>query len=371
MKNFLFSIIAGCILISVGSCKRDDDEPERERRSISRLYVSTSDYAASSAAPSIFNVWPVDNVDAEELPKREDYRPFTSAAKGGRMIHYSPFKGGRIFQGSMNPTSDLDTSVHVMGISKTGVLDNKTSATNRIYDKVRGLYYAVVNDVKLSEDYLLFANASDTTNGTPVPNYTLFAVKGPGTTGRFSRPRYRMKLTHNPWGVIAIEKDLLISKAEENDGAIVVYKGFINKLLQNGDSIMEESDNYLLKIQGANNIRGISYSKSADILMATDYSTSSGSGQAVGRILIFEKFSQYTSAQDIVPTRIIAGDLTRLKEPSDVAIDGKADAKYFFVADPAARRVFRFLISADGNVAPKDELNFDNRPPQSISLDSR
>ncbi|TDQ76516.1 hypothetical protein [Sphingobacterium yanglingense] len=373
MKNYLFSIVVGCILISIAGCKRDDDEPERVRKPISRLYVSTSDYSAGSASASIFNVWPVDNVDGEELPDRSEFRPFKSAAKGGRMIHYSPFNGGRIFQGSMNPISNLDTAVHVMGISKTGVLDNKSSLNSRIYDNVRGLYYTVESDGKLTEDYLLIANASDTTDGANDPNYTLFAVFKPENTGSYSRPRYRMKLRHNPWGVLTIDRDLIISRAEEGKGAIIIYKGYRNKLLQNGDSVMQELDHYVLNIPGANNVRGISYSKSADILMVTDYgpSTSGTTPGNVGRILIFEKFSQYKAAQDITPTRIVEGDLTQLKEPTDVAIDGKAGGKYFFVADPVSKRVYRFLISDNGNVKPNGELNFDNRPPQSVSLDSR
>lgn len=373
MKNYLFSIIAVSILISIGSCKRNDDEPERQRRAISRLYVSTSDYQASSSGADLFNVWAVDEVNGDKLPGYDTFYKFTSAAKGGRMIHYSPFNGGIIFQGSMNPRADLDTAVHVMGVSKTGVLSNGRSLPNRIYDKVRGLYYAVVNDGQLSEDYLLFANASDTTQGTPanqpaVPNYTLFAVNRPRNTGNFSRPRYKMKLEHNPWGVLAVDNDLIISKSDEN-GGLVVYKDFLPRLLQNGDTTMTESGKYMLTITGTNNIRGIAYSKSADMLLVTDFTQEAES--RIGRILIFDKFSQYKTAQNITPDRIVSGALTKLQEPVDVAIDGKEGGKYFFVADPTARRVFRFLVNDSGNVAPNDELSFEDRPPQSISLDSR
>ncbi len=377
MKNYLFSIVAGCILISIAGCKRDDDEPERERKPISRLYVSTSDYSAGSAAQTIPNVWVLDNVDQEELPGREFLRSFISNAKGGRMIHYSPFNGGRLFQGSMNPRSDLDTAIHTMTISKIGVLNNASSLGNRKYDNVRGLYYTVENEGKLTDDFLLFTNASDTTKGTPpdqppVADYSLFVIQRPRSSGRLSLPRYTMKLSHNPWAVLAIDRDLVISRAEEKNAAIVVYRQFMNRLMQNGDSTIKEVDHYELKIPDAKNLRGISYSKSADILMVTDFSqsTSVTTPGNVGRILIFEKFSQYKATQDITPTRIIEGDLTKLREPTDVAIDGKAGGKYFFVADPVTRRVLRFSISDQGNVAPK-ELNFDNRPPWSISLDSR
>lgn len=374
MKNYLFIIVVGCILISIAGCKRDDDEPERVRKPISRLYVSTSDYSAGSAAQTIPNVWVWDNVDQEELPGREFLRSFISEAKGGRMIHYSPFNGGRLFQGSMNPRSNLDTAIHTMTISKVGVLNNANSLNNRKYDNVRGLFYTVQNEGKITEDFLLVANASDTTKGTPpdqppVANYSLFAIQRPSSSGRLSLPRYTMKLSHNPWAVLAIDRDLVISKADEENAGIVVYKQFMNRLLQNGDSLMKESEHYMLKIPNAKNIRGISYSNSADILLVTDYGPSTSGN--VGRILIFEKFSQYKAAQDITPTRIVEGDLTQLKEPTDVAIDGKADGKYFFVADPGSKRVYRFLISDNGNVKPNGELNFGNRPPQSVSLDSR
>lgn len=372
MKNYLFSIVAVFIVVSIAACKRNDDEPERVRKSISRLYVSTEDYASGSAAADLYNVWAVDGVDGETLPKTFSFK-IASDAKGGSMIHFSPFSGGSLFQGSVNSKSNLDTAVHVLEVSKTGVISNGRSIRNRIYDKVRGLYYTVVNDGQLSEDYLLFANASDTTKGTPanepaVPNYTLFAIDRPRNKGNFTRPRYRMKLDHNPWGVIAIKNDLVISNAAENDGGVVVYKNFIPQLLNQVDTLMNAPEKYVLKVADAQNIRGLSYSASADILLLSDYVQ----GQAnSGKILVFEKFSQYQSSQTITPTRVVTGALTLLQEPMDVAIDSKEGGKYFFVADPAARRVFRFLISDTGNVAPDDQLSFEDRRPRSISLDSR
>lgn len=367
MNNYLLSIVAVVGIFSVVGCSRDDDEPERERRSISRLYVSTSDYAENSAGADLFNVWAVDSVTAAEIPAESTYYRFTSAAKGGNMIHYSPFSGGVLFQGSMNPRANLDTAVHVMTISKTGVISNGSSIRNRLYDKVRGLFYAVVNGGQLSEDYLLYANASDTTNGLDVPNYNLFAIDRPRNKGSFTRPRYRMKLTDNPWGVIMVDNDLLISKADVN-GGVRVFKNFNSILLAGKDSVVTTPENYLLTVSGANNIRGLAYSKAADVLLLTDFIQN---GTSIGRILIFEKFSQYKAAQTIIPTRIVSGALTRLVEPLDVAIDTRAGGEYFFVADPVARRVFRFLIADEGNVAPNKELKFSDRPPRSISLDSR
>ncbi|WP_164108821.1 MULTISPECIES: hypothetical protein [Sphingobacterium] len=373
MKNYLFSIVAVFIVVSIVACKRDDDEPERVRKSISRLYISTEDYASGSAAADLYNVWALDSVDGEKLPKTFSFK-IASGAKGGNMIHFSPFSGGSLFHGSLNSKSNLDTAVHVLEVSKTGVISNGTSIRNRIYDKVRGLYYTVVNDDKFSEDFLLFANASDTTKGTPatetaVPDYTLFAIDRPRNKGNFTRPRYRMKLDHNPWGVIAIKNDLVISNATEKDGGVVVYKNFIPQLLNKGDTLMKAPEKYVLKVADAQNIRGLSYSASADILLLTDYVQDQANS---GKILVFEKFSQYQSSQTITPTRIVTGALTLLQEPIDVAIDTKEDGKYFFVADPVARRVFRFLISDTGNVAPNDEITIENnRRPRSISLDSR
>lgn len=367
MNNYLLSIVAVVGMFCVVGCSRNDDEPARERKAISRLYVSTSDYAENSAGADLFNVWAVDSVTADKLPAPSDFYRFTSAAKGGNMIHYSPFSGGVLFQGSMNPRANLDTAVHVMSISKTGVISNGSSIRNRIYDKVRGLYYTVVNDGKLSEDYLLYANASDTTNGLDVPNYNLFAIDRPRNKGSFTRPRYKMKLTDNPWGVLGVDNDLLISKADVN-GGVRVFKNFIPRLLANGDTTMAAPDNYLLTVAGASNIRGLAYSKASDILLLTDFTQN---GTSAGRILIFEKFSQYQAEQTITPTRIVEGALTRLIEPLDVAVDTREGGKYFFVADPVARRVFRFLITDEGNVAPNGELSFSDRPPRSLSLDSR
>ena len=88
-----------------------------------------------------------------------------------------------------------------------------------------------------------------------------------------------------------------------------------------------------------------------------------------GRILFFEGFSTYTTNEEITPTRIITSAV--LKQPMDVAIDSRTDGKYIYVADPIAKRVFRFLIDDVGDKEPNISLNLNGRSPQSISLDAR
>lgn len=369
MKNYLFSLLAGCILISIGGCKRDDDEPQRERKPISRLYVSTAEFEANSATSDLPNVFAIDSVDLDKLPSIKKEGEFISGAKGGNTIHFSPFSAGIIFQSSVNNRTDIDTTIHVMSVSKAGVLSNTATIRNRAFDKVRGMVYTVVNDGKLSEDYLLALNASDT-----VPA-RLFAIKQPRNQRNYTRARYRMQLGYTPWGIMTIDNDVLITKADIGTTGIAVYKDFLPRLLLDGDSVMADDgsnvlkESYLLTINGANSIRGISYSKAQDILLATDFTGSEEN--SVGKILVFEDFSKYTTTQNITPTRVITGAATGLRQPLDVAIDTREGAKYFFVADPLAKRVFRFLISDNGNVQANDEMEFNGKSPRSVSLDSR
>lgn len=371
MKSYAFIILGIVTVLTMNACQRDDDEPVRVSKSISRLYVSTSEYQANSAGADFFNVWALDGVNEDEFPNSNPIYRFTSPAKGGRMIHYSPFSNGILFQGSMNSRDYIDTAVYAMDISKTGVISPKSSLKTRAFDKVRGLFYTVANDGQVSEDFLMIVNASDTTlgdakNGTITPNYNLFSVSRPRNAGNYTKARYRLKLDFNPWGVVGMGNDILISKAD-SDGGVVVYKEFIPRLLDNGDSTMKTPENYLLTIAGTQNIRGIAYSKTDDVLMVTDFVANQDNS---GRVLVFDKFSQYKAKGTITPSRIISGPTTMLQQPVDIAIDGKEDAKYFFVADPKAKRVFRFLKTDEGNVKPQ-ELSLEDKSPQSISLDSR
>ena len=371
MRKYLFLYLIPALIVGVISCQREDDEPPaREIKAISRLYVSTSDYQAG-ASTNLENVWVKDPADGEDFESMTDVKGYVTAAKGGRSIHFSPLSDGMVFQGSINSPGTYDTAIHVMTVGVTGIVSTRSKLPNRRFDNIRGLYYTVVNNDggTLSEEYLLAVQKSDT-----VANPYLFAFYRPRSSGgSWAKPRFQLALDYIPWGLTLDGKDVYIVRTgnETIEGGISVYKGFTQNLLEKVDSTLTNiSPTYTLTIEGARNLRGISYSKAKDLLVMTDYSVV-GNEITNGRILIFENFSSNSSTQKISPTRIITGASTRLKQPMDVAIDPREDGKYIYVADSGTKRVLRYLIEDDGNKAPDAELNLKGRTPEALSLDAR
>jgi len=366
MKQLSLLFVFLCIVGGFSACMRDDDEPAVIRRDISRLYVSTSDYNGNSGN-NFHNVFVLDPADSSVFPpaNRDSIYQFTSAAKGGSFINFSPFSGGLLFQGSQNSPVYVDTAVQIMNVSNTGVLRNIGRLGTRKFNDVRGLAYTIVNEGNLSDDYLLVLNTD-----------TMFVVDRPTSKGSSSlvKARYHMPLNYNPWGINISNRDVFVSSYanEERPEAIngvVVYKDLTSKFVSNSpDSLLSGYARFDLTISDVENVRGLSYSKEKDLLVVTDFS---GAGNnSVGRILFFEKFSQYTSSQTIVPNRVIKSSL--LKQPLDVAIDTRSTGRFIYVADPIAKRVFRFNITDDGvNVEPNAQIDLFGRTPVSVSLDAR
>src|SRR5690606_14694543 len=165
--------------------------------------------------------------------------------------------------------------------------------------------------------------------------------------------------------------DMLLSKTGV-DGGILVFKNFVNVVNAKADTLVKDiGPTYTLTVPGTSNIRGFSYANTSDVLVASDYT---GNG-VDGKVLIFENFSQNTSSTTLTPTRVISGASTKLQQPLDVAIDSREGAKYIYVADAGAKKILRFHLTDNGNVAPDAELSVGSGSvpytPQSIFLDSR
>ena len=364
-RKFLLFFIP-VLFIGVFACQRDDDEPPaRENKSFSRLYVSTSDYQAG-ASSNFENIWVVDPADQETFPEENEIKGFVSGAKGGRTIHFSP-TGGLLFQSSINTPGLNDTTIQVLTVNTLGTPGVRAKLSNRNLDNVRGMYYTVVNNETgtLPQEFLLATQKSDT-----IANPYLYAFYRPQNSGFWAKPRFQMVLDFIPWGLTVDNKDVYIVKTG-NEGGIVVYNEFTQNLITKSDTTLTNiAPSKILTITGSNNIRGISYSKTKDVLVLTDYSVN-GNQVENGRILIFDKFSAHTSTSTISPSRVIQGVNTALIQPMDVAIDPRDEGQYIYVADSGAKRVFRYLISDEGNVAPNGELNLRNRTPEGLSLDAR
>ncbi|WP_140937519.1 hypothetical protein [Sphingobacterium lumbrici] len=367
MNRYIYVIVLLISLICVSSCQRDDDEPIKALKPISRLYVSTSEYEDNSTTTALSNVFVVTPADSADF-KVDPLSTFSSAAKGGRIIHFSPFARS-IFQSSMNSSAYQDTSIYVMNVSDKGVISNGNVIGNRRFNNVRGLWYYVHtvagNTTGVTDNYLLITNLGADT-------ISLFVIDQPKNKRNFTLPKYELRLDYRPWGIQMESSDLLLAKTG-NNGGVVVYKDFPSSF--GVDTLLNVNPSYELSVSGANNIRGISYSKHKDILALTDYT---GNSVGDGRIFIFENFSQYTSSGTIVPTRIITGVNTKLQQPLDVAIDtreGDSDDNLFiYVVDagPDTKNVLRFKLQDQGNVAPDQILEgLGGKTPRSISLDAR
>lgn len=372
MKKFPLFLIILCVLLGFWACERDDDEPAGANRVISRLYVSTSDYDGTGTRFN--NVFVIDPADSSAFPaeNRDSILGITSAAKGGRFIHFTPF-GGVIFQGSQNDPSYRDTTVQVMSVNeKGGISPDYGRIPNRRFDGVRGLFYTNVNEGTASFEFLLMLNSSVLSNPKGTID-SLFVIERPKSQRNYSVPRFYMPLDYNPWGIWISDTDVFISSFTEaskpnSPNGIIVYKNLTSRLISsNPDTLLKDYARFDLEISGARRIRGLSYSKAKDIMVVSDVDPQVGGTE--GRILVFLNFSTLNTSQTITPDRVITS--SSLQTPMDVAIDTRAEGKYIYVADAGSKRVLRFNIEDDGKVDPNASVGLFGRTPVSLSLDAR
>jgi hypothetical protein len=306
------------------------------------------------------NVFVIDPADSSEFTA-QGALTYASGAKGGSIIHFSPYAKS-IFQTSMNTPSYPDTTIQVLSVNENGQVAASGTIGNRLYSNVKGLVY------NSFDDQLFFTNLGKGP-GLGGDTISVFVVNRPKNYRGFAKPAYQVMLEDRIWGMQLDSTHLYLSKTggTSEEGGVLVFKDFVDVVNAKRDTLVKDlAATYKLTVPGTTNVRGLSYSKSADILVLSDYV---GEGTD-GRILIFEGFSSHKSTGTLTPTRIISGSATKLQQPLDVAIDMREGGRYIYVADAKAKRVLRFNLEDDGNVAPDNELSVGNTP-QSIFLDSR
>lgn len=351
VAKYILYICAVLLATVAWSCERDDDEPRKARKPISRLYVSTSEYVPNSSDAQVKNVFVIDPADSS-LFTATGALSYTSGALGGGVVHFSPY-AQRIFQASMNTPSYPDTTIQVMSVNDNGQIAASGTIVNRLFTNVKGMAY------NSFDDQLFLTNlGSDTVS--------IFVLNRPKNYRGSAKHAYQIMLDDRVWGMQLDSMDLYLSKTGVN-GGILVFKDFVNVINSKQDTLVKDLlPSYTLTVAGTTNIRGFSYSDAEDILVLSDYT-----GDGVdGRVLIFEGFSKNTSNTTLTPTRVIAGSATKLRQPLDVAIDTREGGRYIYVADVKAKSILRFKVEDNGNVAPDNELSVGNTP-QSIFLDSR
>ena len=352
-KSFGFPLVALGALLAVSGCIRNDDEPVYPARPIARLYVSIENYQTDASKDDIDNVVLIDPADTVDMYVALNH---DSDALGGAGIYFNPFVS-RLFQAGYN-----DTTIRVMNVGNLGVLANSGSIGNRLLSQMRGLVYH-------HPTQLLYVASINTA--------TIYGFYQPMNRNGFTDPDRTMHLGDDmrPWGVVLWEDSLLVSNSGAN-GGVSLY-GNLSKVDTLPVALPALST---IRIEGATAIRGIAFVDSLDVLVAADYGTGEPNNPvADGRIYIIEGIKAHlakTSAT-ISPTRTISGALTGLVGPVDVAIDprGGEGRRTIFVADRDERRIARFSLSANGNIAPEATVMLDTlgntRRPFGIFLDVR
>lgn len=341
-------------LIAVYACERDDKEPNLDTKKFSRLYVSFEEFGTSNVGVPDTNVRIIFPADSSEFKYSLG---FVSGAKGGGPIYFHPFLK-MLYQASVISGGVSDTSIYGMTVGdRTGLLSNTARLGNRQYNLIKGLFYHSASET------LLAVNASGADAGVYL-NYR------PRNNG-YARPIKKLKNSSlTMWGAAFGGSNLFTSKTGDDAGIYVFEK--ILATAVGPDSVGRLNPTRILSIADAQNLRGMSYDTVRNVLAITDFVTNGAEG--TGRILIFEKFSSLINQAAIVPTRVITGAATLLKEPVDVAIDPRSTADYIYVADRSGK-VLRFKLSDSGNVIPSKVVEIERNKrkliPAGLSLDAR
>src|SRR5699024_2516414 len=141
----IFRVFLACLItisLFISSCVREDDEPIVPENSITRLYISYSDYQSNEDLDPYENVVIIDPADREDLFSVN--LKHTSEARGGAALHFSPF-AKRLFQSSINTPGRPDTAIYIMSVGNTGVLANSDKGGGKILNSkltsVKGIFY--------------------------------------------------------------------------------------------------------------------------------------------------------------------------------------------------------------------------------------
>ncbi|WP_257666248.1 hypothetical protein [Parapedobacter tibetensis] len=349
-KSPSFLVVALGMLLAVGGCIRNDDEPILPTRPIARLYVSIENYndVTDPLAGAVRNVVIIDPADSTVF----DSLRFDSGAMGGSGIHFNPL-AGRVFQAGR-----LDTTIRLMTVSNLGVLATSGNIGNSVLERMRGLVFH-------QPSQMLYVASNTTTN-------RIFGFYQPMNRRGFTIPDKDLQLetSMRPWGLVMWGDNLLVSNAGVN-GGVSLYEN-----LSQADSVVTNFTAIsTIRIEGATSIRGIAFIDSLDILVAADYGTQEGTDD--GRVYIIEGIKSYLAqpSPTVVPTRTISGSATGIFKPVDVAIDPRENKKTIYVADRKNGNngtVSKFNLSDNGNVAPQHApITFQDRVPFGIFLDAR
>ncbi|MEH6304943.1 hypothetical protein RYH73_04775 [Olivibacter sp. CPCC 100613] len=356
-RIFTLSLIILCLWTS---CKRVDDEPAYPATPISRLYISFSDIA-NSDTQVYQNAVVIDPADSA------GYIPTLVGAntepQQGMGIFYSPdLKQG--FQ-----VSRRDTTIKYFSVSDVGNISTST----RSFKDVFYLYSPRSIRYDNRSDQLFITNdRSDSASVNIYYNPTRLVGQ--------QYPRKRLGLTSAPWGMatgmtLNTSDSLLLLSMQGNTREVWGFA--LKDIASVQDTFVNNAQpNYTIKIEGANDLRGITYSSRLDILIVSDMGPAKltdnpSNGSVDGKIYVIENAKQAIMAGGtITPTRTITGSATDLVDPIDVAITDLPNRNHFIYVIDRVKRLTRFALDANGNVEPEAGGTL-SLTPEFMYLDSR
>ncbi|MBE8713208.1 hypothetical protein [Sphingobacterium hungaricum] len=337
----------------VSSCNPSDDAPAIPENDISRLYISTSDFQTNEALTPFNNIFIVSPADSADFNITN--MSYNSSVKGGSVIYFNPY-AQVLFQASQNNLGLSDTIIYSLNYSITDStieLRNKGRLGNGLFQSVKGMVFNPANNHLYVYDTT--ANA-------------IFMVQNPANVSTYAKIERKFFLPETTlgWALTMNGNDLYMTRRGTN-GGISIYEGITGRR----DTLNTNyAASHSVTVSGSSNIRGISYDTVKNVLALTDYEVSGST--STGKIYVFENVGNLKSQTTIAPTRVITGLQTGLQEPVDVAIDFRTTGHYIYVADQKAKKVFRFNLADQGDVAPQATYQSSNGlTPVSISLDAR
>ncbi|HIY74882.1 MAG TPA: hypothetical protein H9825_01360 [Candidatus Sphingobacterium stercorigallinarum] len=350
-NKFLYTLLTLCSVVLFVSCEMDDNEPILNQ-SISRLYVSYSEYNPDVQQQAVQNVRVITNSDSTVFGEGKLATSFVSPAHGGGTIHFHP-AARYVFHSSSN-VGRADTNIYSLQVGETGGLKVGGKIANEKLTNIRGLVFHPSLDklysVRVTNDSSL-----------------VYVFNLPRGINRHVHPSQTFVIAENRniWDAAIWKSELYLSRSGEN-GGVDVY----SELVTTRDTLLlNQEPRVALTIAGTQNIRGMSLDTVNNMLAVTDFS--SAGGETKGRVLLFENFSELAaSTGTISPTRVIEGATTGLQQPVDVDLDFREGSEFLYVADAQARKVFRFKKADSGDVAP-DQVYENGLTPISLSLDAR
>src|SRR5690606_15912936 len=129
-------LLAIFCFVVVFACERTDDEPPVDN-SISRLYISYSNYQPNNDAPKYNNVVLLPYAD-DSTNMGAVVQTFRSEAQGGNSIYFHP-SSQRIFHSSIN-NSSIDTFMNKLSVGElTGALALEKQIPNQVLKSVKGM----------------------------------------------------------------------------------------------------------------------------------------------------------------------------------------------------------------------------------------